>query len=52
VAEIYATNVVPTIFGQAALGELTPEEAVAELETQANDIFNKWRDRGLVGCAE
>jgi len=25
---------------------------VAELETQANDIFNKWRDRGLVGCAE
>jgi multiple sugar transport system substrate-binding protein len=52
VAEIYATNVVPTIFGQAALGELTPEEAVAELETQANDIFSKWRDRGLVGCAE
>jgi multiple sugar transport system substrate-binding protein len=52
VAEIYATNVIPTMMGQAALGELTPEEAVAEAETQINDIFNKWRERGLVGCAE
>jgi multiple sugar transport system substrate-binding protein len=51
IAEIYATNVVPTIFGQAALGELSPEDAVAELETQVNAIFEKWRERGLVGCA-
>lgn len=52
VAEIYATNVIPTMMGQAALGELTPEEAVAEAEMQINDIFDKWRERGLVGCAE
>jgi len=52
IAEIYATNIVPTIMGQAALGELTPEEAVAEMETQINDIFAKWRDRGLVGCVD
>lgn len=52
VAEIYATNVIPTMMGQAALGELTPEEAVAEAEAQINDIFAKWRDRGLVGCSE
>jgi multiple sugar transport system substrate-binding protein len=52
IAEIYATNIIPTMMGRAALGELTPEEAVAEAETQINDIFNKWRDRGLVGCAE
>jgi multiple sugar transport system substrate-binding protein len=51
IAEIYATNVVPTIFGQAALGELSPEDAVVELETQVNAIFEKWRERGLVGCA-
>jgi len=52
VAEIYATNIVPTVFGRAALGEITPEEAVTELETQVNDVFAKWRDRGLVGCNE
>jgi multiple sugar transport system substrate-binding protein len=51
IAEIYATNIVPTVFGQAALGELSPEEAVAELETQVTAIFEKWRERGLVGCA-
>lgn len=52
IAEVYATNIIPTMMGKAALGELTPEEAVAEAETQINDIFSKWRDRGLVGCAE
>jgi multiple sugar transport system substrate-binding protein len=51
IAEIYATNIVPTVFGQAALGELSPEDAVVELETQVNAIFDKWRERGLVGCA-
>lgn len=52
VAEVYATNIIPTMMGQAALGELTPEEAVAEAEAQINDIFTKWRDRGFVGCAD
>jgi multiple sugar transport system substrate-binding protein len=50
VAEIYATNIIPTMMGKAALGELTPEEAIAEAEVQINDIFDKWRERGLVGC--
>ncbi|RME43811.1 MAG: extracellular solute-binding protein [Caldilineae bacterium] len=52
VAEVYATNIIPTMMGKAALGELTPEEAVAEAEAQINDIFAKWRDKGLVGCAQ
>ena len=51
IAEVYATNIIPTMMGKAALGELTPEEAVAEAEAQINDIFAKWRDKGLVGCA-
>jgi multiple sugar transport system substrate-binding protein len=38
------------MMGKAALGELTPEEAIAEAEAQINDIFDKWRERGLVGC--
>jgi len=52
IAEVYATNIIPTMMGQAALGELTPEEAVAQAEQQIEDIFDKWRDRGLVGCAQ
>ncbi len=52
IAEVYATNIIPTMMGQAALGELTPEEAIAEAETQINDIFDKWRADGFVGCAE
>jgi len=52
IAEVYATNIIPTMMGKAALGELSPEEAVAEAETQINDIFEKWRARGLVGGGE
>lgn len=52
IAEVYATNIIPTMMGKAALGELTPEEAIAEAETQINDVFDKWRSKGLVGCAE
>lgn len=49
VAEVYATNIIPTMMGQVALGQLTPEEAVAQAEEQINEIFQKWRDRGYVG---
>lgn len=52
IAEIYATNIIPTMMGKAALGELTPEEAIVEAEAQINEIFAKWRAKGLVGCAQ
>lgn len=52
IAEVYATNIIPTMMGKAALGELTPEEAIAEAEAQINDVFDKWRSKGLVGCAQ
>jgi multiple sugar transport system substrate-binding protein len=52
VAEVYATNIIPTMMGQAALGEKTPQQAVADAEQQINDIFNKWRAKGLVGCKQ
>ena len=28
---------------------MTPEEALADAETQINAIFDDWRGRGLVG---
>lgn len=52
IAEVYATNIIPTMMGQAALGEVTPQEAIDQAEAQINEIFAKWRDRGLVGCAD
>lgn len=52
VSEVYATNIIPTMMGKAALGELTPEEAVAEAETQIEEVFDKWRAKGFVGCAD
>lgn len=52
VAEVYATNIIPTMMGRAALGEVTPEEAVAEAEAQIKEIFAKWRERGLVGGSD
>jgi len=50
VSEVFATNIIPTMMGKAALGQLTPEEAVKEAETQMNAIYDKWRAKGLVGC--
>jgi ABC-type glycerol-3-phosphate transport system substrate-binding protein len=51
VAEVYATNLIPTMMGRAALGEVTPQEAIDEAEAQINDIFAKWREKGYVGCS-
>lgn len=52
VAEVYAQNIIPTMMADAARGNLTPEEAVAEAESQIQEIFQQWRDRGLVGGGE
>ena len=49
VAEVYNTFIISSMMGQAALGELTPEEAVAWAEEQIIPIFDKWRERGFVG---
>ncbi len=52
IAEVYNTNIITSMMAKAALGELTPEEAVAEAEAQIKDIFAKWRDRGYVGGSD
>jgi multiple sugar transport system substrate-binding protein len=52
IGEVFGTHIIPTMMGKAALGELTAEEAVAEAEEQINEIFEKWRERGLVGGGE
>lgn len=50
IGEIFGTNLIVTMMAEAARGEKTPEQAIADAETQVNAIFDKWRDTGLVGC--
>jgi multiple sugar transport system substrate-binding protein len=49
IGEIFSTNVLPTMFGRAARGQMTAKQAVADAEEQINKIFKNWRGRGLVG---
>lgn len=50
IGEVFGTNIIVTMMAEAARGEKTPEQALADAETQINAIFDKWRDAGLVGC--
>jgi len=50
IGEVFGTNIIVTMMAEAARGEKTPEQAIADAETQINAIFAKWRDAGLVGC--
>lgn len=52
IGEVFGTNLIATMMAEAARGEKTPEQAVADAETQINAIFDKWRDAGLVGCQQ
>jgi len=47
--EIFDTFVIPDMFAKAATGRMTPKEAVEEAHRRCKEIFNKWRQRGLVG---
>ncbi|MFI0351715.1 ABC transporter substrate-binding protein [Actinomadura sp. 9N407] len=49
IGEIFSTNVLPTMFGRAARGQVSAKDAVADAEKQINAIFKNWRARGLVG---
>jgi multiple sugar transport system substrate-binding protein len=37
------------MMARAARGELSAKDAVADAENQIKPIFQRWRDRGLVG---
>jgi multiple sugar transport system substrate-binding protein len=49
VGQIFAEAIIPVMFAEAARGDKTPEQAVADAESQIKGIFEDWRGRGLVG---
>jgi len=52
IGEIYQTHILPSMMANAARGQATPEEAVANAAKQIEAIFKKWRDRGFVGSGD
>lgn len=48
VDEVYNQHVIPQMFGAAARGEMTAEEAVAAAEARMKPIFDTWRERGKI----
>jgi multiple sugar transport system substrate-binding protein len=47
--EAQTTFVLSNMMAQAARGDLSPEDAVAEAEQRLNQIAESWRSRGLMG---
>ena len=48
-SEVFDTFVLPTMFANAATGQMTPKQALEAAHKQAKTIFEKWRSKGLVG---
>ncbi len=46
--EIFNTWVLNLMFAKAASGAITPEEALHEANARCNQIFAKWKERGLI----
>jgi hypothetical protein len=49
VGEVFDTFVIPKMMARAARGELSPRDAVVDAEGQIKAIYQRWRERGLVG---
>ncbi len=49
IGEVFSTFILPNMMAKASRGEMTPEAAVAEAESLAKPIFEKWKTEGLIG---
>ena len=49
IGEVFDTFILPKMMAKAARGELSPRDAVVDAENQIRPIFQRWRERGLVG---
>ena len=49
IGELFNLPTIPNMMAKAARRETTPEQALAEAETEIEAIFTNWRDQGLVG---
>jgi multiple sugar transport system substrate-binding protein len=49
IGEAFGTNIIPNMLANAARGEMSPADAIADAESQIRSIFERWRGQGLVG---
>jgi hypothetical protein len=49
IGEVFGTFILPNMFARVARGRQSAEESVAAAERQITPIFQKWRQRGLIG---
>src|SRR5918992_1501241 len=49
VGEVFGTFILPNMFARVARGRQTAEQSVEAAERQVVPIFDKWRERGLIG---
>jgi multiple sugar transport system substrate-binding protein len=48
IAEVFDRGLISMMFARAATGQLTPEEAVAQADSEVRRIFQKWKEQGKV----
>jgi len=49
IGEVLGTYVIPNMFARAARGDMTPAQTVQAAHQECERIFDRWRQRGLVG---
>ena len=47
--EVFDTFILPQMMARAARGEMSPRDAVVDAENRIRPIYQRWRERGLVG---
>ncbi len=50
IGQVYSEHIITNMFAQAALGAASAEEAVAQAAQRAEEIFARWREKGLIGA--
>ena len=48
ISETFGAWIIPTMFGKAAKGDLSPEDALRAADKEVQAIFRKWRDQGVI----
>ncbi|MCY3572767.1 MAG: ABC transporter substrate-binding protein [Chloroflexi bacterium] len=49
IGQAYGEHIIPNMFAQVALGATNAEEAVAQAAQRVEEIFTRWREKGLIG---
>jgi multiple sugar transport system substrate-binding protein len=48
ISEVFGSWIIPSMFRQAATGDMSPEDALKAADKKVQAIFNKWRAKGVL----